>query len=263
MNRSPAAALRLLAAALFATVTYLAAGPGVPAAFADGSNTETGASTSVQQQGTATASDGGVALAGPAIETNVRVVNQMNVQNVAGPAAMQGNVTQDATNTADVDQFSLAVSGDATATDGLAATGSARAMSIVIVQQLNVQVVAGWAPSDGVSQTASNTADVGQTTVAVSGDAAADGGGSSAASGQAQAVSVTVVQQRNIQVYVGRPDVEGSVEQTAANAFSGSQLSGAITGDASATSGSQASTGDAGSMTQQQTQQTSFQITGP
>ena len=263
MNRSPAAALRLLAAALFATVTYLAAGPGVPAAFADGSNTETGASTSVQQQGTATASDGGVALAGPAIATNVRVVNQMNVQNVAGPAAMQGNVTQDATNTADVDQFSLAVSGDATATDGLAATGSARAMSIVIVQQLNVQVVAGWAPSDGVSQTASNTADVGQTTVAVSGDAAADGGGSSAASGQAQAVSVTVVQQRNIQVYVGRPDVEGSVEQTAANAFSGSQLSGAITGDASATSGSQASTGDAGSMTQQQTQQTSFQITGP
>src|SRR5581483_8091691 len=203
-------------------------------------------------------------LAGPAIATNVRVVNQMNVQNVAGPAAMQGNVTQDATNTADVDQFSLAVSGDATATNGgLAATGSARAMSIVIVQQLNVQVVAGWAPSDGVSQTASNTADVGQTTVAVSGDATADGGGSSAASGQAQAVSVTVVQQRNIQVYVGRPDVEGSVEQTAANAFSGSQLSGAITGDASATSGSQASTGDAGSMTQQQTQQTSFQITGP
>ena len=220
-------------------------------AFAEGQTATDSAQLSdvtLAKVGEAKAVAQGVAVAGPARALSKAIVQQINVQVVAGPKETRSNSTQTATNEANVNQTTLAASGDATGADGgVALTGSATAGSLAIVHQINIQIIAGWAPSGGVTQTASNTADVDQTTVAASGSADASGDGSVARSGDASALSVTRVHQKNIQIYVGRKPfvTDGPVVQTATNSLSVDQTTLALTGDAVAADHGVASTGDA------------------
>jgi hypothetical protein len=161
----------------------------------------------------------GIGMSGPVITFNQPFVQQIDIQVVASPNATADNVKQTATDNADVSQNANAdVAYATTGAGGIAFTGPAVAGNLAIVQQINIQIVAGWIPSDGVSQTAGNNATVGQDTTAQAGDASAAGLGSVGVSGSAIGLSTELVQQRNIQVFVGAaPNATGSSEQTSTN----------------------------------------------
>jgi hypothetical protein len=199
--------------------------------------------------GTSTSSTGGIASAGAATTTSNAGVSQLNIQIVAGQAAQQDNVVQTATNEASIDQTTLAAAGSATAAEGgIASAGSAWADSWASVQQLNIQIVAGQVPDGGITQTATNVAAIDQTTAAAAGNASATGEGSVAEAGDATASSWAFLRQVNLQVYIGtgRSNRAGAIEQTATNIGGIGQTTLAGTGNASATSGGGASTGNAG-----------------
>jgi hypothetical protein len=253
------------AVAILAAVALIL-GIGLPAsAWADSTETSTQnvSGTTLEMPGTGTTDGCGVAVPGPAIAWDLPIVTQNNIQVVAGPPETQANSTQTATNNVDIEQMTGAMTGDATSTDcGTAITGGAMAGSLVVVHQLNVQIIAGVVPTGGVTQDASNDADIGQMTLAGSGDGAADGSGTVVKTGTAHGFTYTLVLQKNIQVYVGKGNTspEGSAEQIAANVAGVEQSAGAITGEALGTDDSTATTGDAKAKLVEKVRQTNRQI---
>lgn len=212
-----------------------------------GNDTANVKQTTLAETGDTAADAKSTAHAGAATALGQVQIHQVNVQVIAGPKDTRDNSTQSATNTANATQTTAAISGDALATDGgRARSGNAHANSLTIIHQINIQIIAGHAPSGGVHQTASNDATVDQTTVAASGDAGASGSGSTAASGDATASSVAAVQQRNFQLFVGKgPSTsDDPVQQVASNTASVDQTTAAISGPAVAIDGDAAS-GDA------------------
>jgi hypothetical protein len=223
----------------------------VPArvAQADESNTQTVTQAEAEMPGTGNS--------GPAMAFNRETVIQKNIQVIAGDAETKANSTQTASNDAAVTQAAGAASGDASGTNGgIAVSGAAFAGNIAVVHQMNIQVIAGRGCD--VDQVASNTAEVDQTALAVSGDASADGAGSQAQSGNASAINVDVVRQRNVQIYVCRGD--GTGQQVAGNILQDAQTSLAVSGDAVAGEGGDSSTGNASSDISSQTTQVNRQF---
>lgn len=208
----------------------------------------------------------GNATSGPAVATNEAIVVQKSVQVVAGGPRSGADNTQTSVNYLDLNQAAIATSGDASGTDGgTASSGAATAGNLAIVHQLNVQIIAGWVPEGGLQQDAVNVADIDQTSVAASGDANATGDGSNASSGDASAFGFTFVQQRNIQIYVGRPDtasIAGSVHQSAANVATVDQVTGAISGTATASVSSTGNSGSASSSASTMIRQGALQLAG-
>src|SRR5688572_7456030 len=198
---------------------------------------------------------GFAAQTGQAITSDLSIVQQKDIQVVA---AQNADATQTATNTANVSQTTVAASGDATASGGgTASTGNAVASSVSVVHQMNIQVVAGNGTCT-VAQTATNTANVSQDALAVSGNATASGGGS-ASSGDATARNRSVIQQKNVQVYVCKGSSTGT--QTAANTAGVTQDTAALTGNAAAASSGTADTGDATSTADSRIKQRNAQRT--
>ncbi|MGE0059338.1 MAG: hypothetical protein AB7T32_15270 [Dehalococcoidia bacterium] len=204
---------------------------------------------------------GSGAIAGPATAINTPIVIQQNIQvDTTGNA----NNDQTATNDATVSQDTAAGSGTATASNGgTASTGAATATSTVLILQLNIQVITGFVPEAGVSQTASNDADVHQTTVAGSGIASGDGSGSTASSGSATANNSAYIGQINVQIYSGSyggvADTAGQITQDAMNGATVDQTTAAGTGTATATDGGEATTGDAAARAQHTVNQLTWQ----
>ena len=229
------------------TLIAMVAALGLPAsafAVAVETNTQSVSSLANQIAGSATSASGGVAVPGAAVAVNVPVVVQGNIQvdTTGNP-----NNLQTATNDTTVDQATAAVSGDPTATNGgTATTGPATSISTAVVVQMNLQVITGLTPAGGVTQTAGNEADLGQTTVSATGSASADGGGSTAVSGGATTTSAANVLQVNTQIYGGGgSNTSGAVAQGALNAAGLDQTIAAATGTATATGGGSATTGSA------------------
>jgi hypothetical protein len=184
-------------------------------------------------------------MAGSAVAFSKPIVHQMNIQVVAVVDGEE-NTSQTASNNVDITQTTGAMAGNATSTDcGAASTGSAVAGSLVVVHQLNIQVIAGYVPAGGVSQDASNDAQIDQTTLAGSGNALADGNGTTVRTGNAGGMSYAFVFQRNIQIYVGTQPGLGSSEQSAANQALIDQTVAAATGEASGASDSESTSGNA------------------
>jgi uncharacterized Zn-binding protein involved in type VI secretion len=149
---------------------------------------------------------GAGAIAGTANAFNVAVAPQNNVQVVAVWDGTEDNCTQEASNDATINQDAAASSGDATADGGsLAASGQALAGNIAVAAQSNVQVIVGSC-GDGVTQIASNDADIDQLADADTGDAEAEAW-STAESGYAASLNADVTTQHNEQIYVD-PGVE-------------------------------------------------------
>ena len=243
----------------------LAFGAGVPArlASADASNTQNVQQTEVQLPGTPTATTGGTANSGTAIALTNAIVHQINVQVAAGDQQAIDNSSQVATNNADVTQTSAAETGDATGSDGgMASSGNATAISTAIVLQMNIQIMALVSPDCVVDQVASNDTGVGQTAVAASGAATADGLRSTAASGSAAARNRALIIQRNIQVYVctGHGDATDTGSQQAVNDFAQEQVAIALTGTADASDDSTAESGSAAARLRDSIHQTNRQI---
>jgi hypothetical protein len=227
--------------AVLATVLALGL-PGQVWADQTESSTETITGTANQIIGDAS----GNGIAGPAIAFNNPIVIQHNIQ---VDTTDNPNNDQNAANDATIGQNTTAASGDASGINGGTATsGAATAISTAIVLQLNIQIITGFTPAEGVTQNASNVADVDQDTVAASGTSSADGAGSTATSGNATANNSAYLSQVNVQVYSGTPmgvDNSGTVTQTAANGGTAAQETGAGTGTATAADGSTATSGSA------------------
>ena len=212
-----------------------------------GTDTANVKQATLAETGNAAANARSAALAGAAAALGQVQIHQVNVQVIATPNNSNDTSSQTATNTATANQTTAAQSGDATSSDGsIAQTGNATAHSLTIINQINIQVIAGYTPAGGVHQTASNDATVDQTTVAQSGDATASDG-STARSGDADASSVAVIQQKNFQLYVGKgpSSSDDPVTQDASNTATVDQMTGAFTGAAQASGGSEAISGDA------------------
>ena len=234
-------------AALSATV--LAVG-GISGVAADSNNVE-----NVQQLAAGIVGDSTGGIAGPALTLDNAVVNQINVQVIAGDQETKDNSSQTAYNEANVDQTDVAVSGDTSDSDGATArSGKAMAGSFAHVLQLNVQVIAG--SGCAVTQDASNVADLDQEALAVSGDASAAGG--SATTGDATARNSANIHQKNIQIYVCRQGSTGS--QVANNVADYDQTVAAATGNASSTGEGDAATGDASSEADVRLNQSNVQV---
>lgn len=245
-RKAPLLTRRRTAGALALLTTVLALGaPGSAWAAATQSNTQTVNSNALSIPGVATSSAGGIAIPGIAMAMDIPpIVVQGNIQvDTTGNA----NNVQDATNELTVDQQTVAAAGSATASNGgMATSGTATASSTAIVMQMNVQVITGFAPAEGVTQTASNVGDIDQTTGAASGNTDADGEGSTATSGNAAANSTTVLNQSNLQTYIGTPnDTAAATQMSAANTAASLQEIIAATGIASATGGATATSGSA------------------
>ena len=243
----------------------LALGAGVPARLvsADASNTQNVQQTEVQLPGTPTFTDGGTATSGTAVAMANAIVHQINVQVAAGNQLAIANSSQTATNNAEVTQTSAAATGDTTGSNGgMASSGNATAVSTAIILQMNIQIMALLSPDCAVDQVASNDAGVGQTAVAASGEATADGLGSTAASGSAAAGNRALIIQRNIQVYVctGHGDATDTGSQQAVNDFAQEQVAIALTGTAAASDGSTAGSGSAAARLRDSIHQTNRQI---
>jgi hypothetical protein len=236
-------------------------GAGLPAGLvkADESSTQTLNQNEIGVTGTATSSVGVAALAGPAIANAHAVVQQHNVQVATGDPTALANSSQDATNTATVNQTTAAVTGDATSTNGGTATsGYAAAQALAVVLQLNVQVMALLSEDCVVEQVATNDAQIDQTAASMSGSATADGATSDAATGDARSSTRNVSVQRNVQVYVCKGETMSS--QEAANAIAAAQEAAALTGNADSTSGSDTSSGNATSKVSESQSQVNHQI---
>lgn len=240
-------ALRPVIAFIFSMTLLILAAP-ASANGTIGTDTANVKQTTLAATGNTASNAKSTAHAGAATALGQVQIHQINVQVIAGPKDTRENSTQTATNTANVTQTTAAISGDALASDGgRARSGNAHARSLTIIHQINIQIIAGHAPSGGVHQTASNDATVDQTTVAASGDAGASGNGSSATSGDASASSVALVKQRNFQLFVGKgpSGSDDPVEQVASNTASIDQTTAAISGSALALDGGKAVSGDA------------------
>ena len=228
-------------------------------AWADQHDTSTKTINGTVTQIVGDATGGGVA--GPAVAINTPLVIQQNIQ---VDTTNNANNNQTATNTATVNQDTAAGSGDAAGSDGGTATsGAAVATSTAVILQLNIQIITGFVPAAGISQTASNDATVGQTTVAGSGGADATGTGSSASSGTATASNNAYIGQINIQMYTGSyggADTTGAVSQTAANGASADQTTVGASGTATASDGGQSITGNAAAQAQHTINQLSWQF---
>jgi hypothetical protein len=217
--------------------------PGQAWADQNESSTKTITGTVTEIVGNAT---GGTGIAGPAMAMNTPIVIQQNIQvdTTGNP-----NNNQTATNVANVNQDTGAMSGNADGTNGgVATSGAANAHSLAIILQLNIQVITGFVPDGGVSQTASNTVDLNQGTAAVSGNTDADGAGSSATSGGATSNSSAYLGQINVQIYSGSyggTDTTGAIEQQAANTIAAAQGTAGQTGTATASDGGTSSSGTA------------------
>ena len=245
-RKAPLLSRRRTAGALALLTTVLALGyPGSAWAAATQSDTQTVSSNAISIPGVATSSAGGIAIPGLAIALGIPpIVVQGNIQ-----VDTTGNVNnvQDATNDVTIDQQTVAAAGSATASNGgVATSGIATASSTAIVMQMNIQVITGFAPVGGVTQTASNIGDIDQTTGAASGNTDADCEGSTATSGNAAAHSSTVLNQSNVQTYRGSPnDTAGATQMSAANTAASVQHIIAATGIASAAGGGTANSGNA------------------
>jgi hypothetical protein len=160
-----------------------------------------------------------------------------------GAAWQTQDASADSGNQKTITQFAAAIPGTETASgSGNAIVGTTTTYSHAVVQQHNVQVAAGDpAALSASSQDAFNTATVGQTDVAMSGNATADGG--TATSGDATAGSLAVVLQLNVQV-MALLSPECVAAQTATNDAQIDQTAVAATGEASSEGGDAAS-GDA------------------
>jgi hypothetical protein len=243
----------------------VALGAGIPARLvsADANNTQNVQQTEVQLPGTPTATTGGTANSGAAIALANAIVHQINVQVAAGNQQAIANSSQTATNNADVTQTSAASTGDTTGSNGgMASSGTATAATTAIILQLNIQIMALLSPDCVVNQVASNDAGVGQTAIAASGEATADGMGSTAASGRASAWNRALIIQRNIQVYVctGHGDATEAGSQQAVNDFAQEQVAIALTGAAGASGDSTGGSGSAAARLRDSIRQTNRQI---
>jgi hypothetical protein len=242
----------------------LGLGAGVPArlASADANNTQNVQQTEAQLPGTPTATTGGTANSGAAIALANAIVHQINVQVAAGNQQAIANSSQTATNNADVTQTSVAATGDTTGSNGgIAGSGDATAVSTAIILQMNIQIMALLSPDCAVDQVASNDAGLDQAAVAATGEATADGAGSTATSGRAAAWNRALIIQRNIQVYVctGHGSTDTGSQQ-AVNDFAAQQAAIALTGTAAASEGSTAGSGKAAARLRDSVRQTNRQI---
>jgi hypothetical protein len=227
-------------------------------AWADQNETSTKTINGTATQIIGDATGGGVA--GAAVAINAPIVIQQNIQvDTTGNT----NNNQTATNTATVNQDTAAGSGDAAGSDGGTATsGAAVATSTAVILQLNIQIITGFVPTAGVSQTASNDATVDQTTVAGSGGADATGSGSTASSGTATANNSAYVGQINVQLYngsYGSTDTTGAAAQTATTGASAGQTTVGASGMATASDGGQSTTGNAAAQAQDTINQLTWQ----
>ena len=186
----------------------------------------------------------GFGVGGPVVTLDEAIVVPINVQVIASPNVTADNAQQAATNSATVAPNVEAQSGPTAASGtGIAISGPAVAGAILVATQINIQVIAGWVPTGGVAQDASNDLDVVQDVLAASGPAAANGSGT-AISGTPIALSIALVDQGNVQVFLGTdPDATGSVEQEGANAADLDLEQDAATGEA-LTSGGYATSGN-------------------
>jgi hypothetical protein len=235
---------RLAAVTVISLLVAFGAAVPVEVASADANNQQNVVQEEIEVPGDAVSS-GGVANAGSAMTQAVAVVRQLNVQVAAGDLEALANSSQTATNTAGVTQTVVAVAGDATATGGTATTGYAISGAMAVVLQLNIQIMALLSPECVVTQVASNDANVDQTAAAISGEATAAGANSEASSGNARAWARQFSLQRNVQIYVctGRNlGIPGN--QEASNSLGAGQTAAAISGNASALTGSGAATGN-------------------
>jgi hypothetical protein len=181
----------------------------VDASFGDGGEVTQNASndltlnqTSAAAGGNASGTNGGIAAAGCPVSTTRATVVQLNLQIVAGRVP-EGGVTQNASNIAVLDQTSLAAAGNAQAdgTGSSATSGGASATSDLFLIQRNIQIYVGafrWSSDGTVLQENENMAELGQTTLGISGDASAESGGSST-TGAADATNSTRLSQRNFE----------------------------------------------------------------
>lgn len=231
--------------ALLATSALALGGSGAAFAAATESSTQTINSIAFTLPGTVTSSGGGVAVAGVPMAIAIPpIVVQGNIQ--VDTTGNTNNV-QSATNDLTANQTTVASAGSATATNGgIAKSGTSTATSSAIVMQMNVQVITGFAPSEGVTQDAANVGQIDQTTVAASGETDADGEGSIATSGNASANSSTVLNQTNLQTYIGSAGTTtGTAQMSAANTAAMAQEIIAASGLATASDGGQSTTGSA------------------
>jgi hypothetical protein len=219
--------------------------PGASPARADSNetNTKTVNQTVIEAPGSEA---GNATSCAPQASAEPRII-QKNIQ-IDASFGDGGEVTQNAANDVTLNQTSAAVGGNASGTNGGAATaGCPISTTRATVVQLNLQLVAGRVPEGGITQNASNIAVLDQTSLAIAGNAQADGSGSTATSGVASAASDLFLMQRNIQVYVGafRYSSDGAVLQENANVAELSQTTLGISGNASAGSGGNSTTGAA------------------
>jgi hypothetical protein len=237
----------LAAATVLSLLLLIGAGLPARVAWADEANEQTITQEEIEVPGSASADDGAVAIAGPAVAYANAVVHQLNVQVATGDPVALANSSQSANNTAGVSQTSVALTGNATAEDGATATtGYAISGGLVVVIQLNIEIMALLSPDCVANQVASNDAQVDQTTAAMSGDATAAGENSNAASGNARAFARSFSIQRNVLIYVCTGRNSGSsADQQAANELVVSQAAAGLSGSAAALDGARAGTGKA------------------
>jgi hypothetical protein len=223
--------------------------------------TASAASTTEQEESEEQGSSSGVASSGGAAAFNSSHVQQMDIQVVAGTGGDEADVDQDASNNAYVKQSASAESGDASGEEGgTAVSGTGIAGNLSILLQLNLQIVAGDIPDEGVTQYASNDANVDQKAEASSGDADGSGDGSSAATGNAEAVNVDVGRQQSLQLYVGEPGTSEPSSQSSSKKLDDKQETKGSSGDSVADEGGEAESGDAQAYSRLSTSQESSQI---
>jgi hypothetical protein len=160
------------------------------------SNTVTGGTTAAAVSGDASAADGAVASSGSAVAGTMAFIMQMNIQVIAGNGC---SITQDASNSYDLNQTAAAATGDASATGGgsSATSGGANAMGLAIAVQTNVQVYVCRNGTTG-QQTASNVGGADQLVGSLTRGSSASGGGS-AGSGNSTSQAWNLLHQSNLQ----------------------------------------------------------------
>jgi hypothetical protein len=104
-------------------------------------NTSNMNQAAIAGSGNASASNGGVAVSGAAVAGAVGVVTQLNIQ-VNACMVSPNQIVQTALNAANVNQASIALSGNASASGPgtVAISGRATAIAVAAVHQQNVQV---------------------------------------------------------------------------------------------------------------------------
>ena len=145
--------------AALGAAALLSAASVLPALAADPPITDTTVirANAIAQADSITAGLPGVGVAGPVVTLDEAIVVPITIQVIASPNATADNAQQTATNDSTVAQNVEARSGPTAASGlGIAFSGPAVAGTILIATQINVQVIAGWVPTGGVAQDASN-----------------------------------------------------------------------------------------------------------